>query len=528
MASPEDMVELETVEETEVLRRLGTGEKAGLTTEEAARRLRVHGPNVVSRSRHEDSGFCEFLMMIFSIWGWHHASPNCKNMFCVMLNSMSWVAVLTTVVSLVIASVDQRSSILSLLDDPEQATAGIEVLECHSRIFVALKLMFLTTYIDSKGSKCCVFKGDPAKVAHQCGCSKAVKDKISMVMDNFALHGLSSHSCRTSGRLVLGVHCYSSDNILFSFLRKPVVDYKATRSNKEVHLSINGISDLFPEDNSDIVKMLRDLGCRYAMVGYEFLDHDAIAVQISREICQIMRGYTIFTVSSTAHLFGVPVILLLWNFDLPSLLALVIASFNYCTSFAILFERMKVSKLPDRWRVKKIIGSGVAFGSYIVLSTIIFFRAATLTNFLSYNFKSRSLMGGDEEIRAALFLQMSIVNQAVVLFAHSDDCCIIRCPGPFVAVTSIFTQMVATHKAVYGGLDFALAKGVGWVRAGLVWLCNFVVLMTPIFIYHRWRRANMTSEKLVTVCMHSAVLRLNLLWSLYVILDMRLQQPVPT
>jgi H+-transporting ATPase len=53
-------------------------------------------------------------------------------------------------------------------------------------------------------------------------------------------------------------------------------------------------------------------------------------------------------------------------------------------------------------------------------------------------------MGADEEIRAALFLQMSIVNQAVVLFAHSDDCCLIRCPGPFVAVTSIFTQMVSS------------------------------------------------------------------------------------
>jgi H+-transporting ATPase len=81
------------------------------------------------------------------------------------------------------------------------------------------------------------------------------------------------------------------------------------------------------EDKGDIVKMLRDLGCRCAMVGYEFLDHDAIgeshigisvadatdytksesdlvltqpalvpissAVQISREICQIMRGYTV-------------------------------------------------------------------------------------------------------------------------------------------------------------------------------------------------------------------------------------------
>jgi H+-transporting ATPase len=60
----------------------------------------------------EDSGFCEFLMMIFSIWGWHHAFPNCKNMFCVMLNSVSWVTVLTTVVSLVIASVDQRTCMM--------------------------------------------------------------------------------------------------------------------------------------------------------------------------------------------------------------------------------------------------------------------------------------------------------------------------------------------------------------------------------------------------------------------------------
>jgi H+-transporting ATPase len=61
----------------------------------------------------EDSGFLEFLMMIFSIWGWHHAIPNCKNMFCVMLNSMSWLTVLTMIVSFAIASADQRSYMLS-------------------------------------------------------------------------------------------------------------------------------------------------------------------------------------------------------------------------------------------------------------------------------------------------------------------------------------------------------------------------------------------------------------------------------
>lgn len=84
------------------------------------------------------------------------------------------------------------------------------------------------------------------------------------------------------------------------------------------------------------MRRLRDFGCLCAIVGYEFLDHDAIgeshigisvaeatdytksesdlvltqpallpissAMQISREICQIMRGYMIYTVSSTVHL----------------------------------------------------------------------------------------------------------------------------------------------------------------------------------------------------------------------------------
>ncbi|XP_052146029.1 ATPase 3, plasma membrane-type-like isoform X2 [Oryza glaberrima] len=212
--------------------------------------------------------------------------------------------------------------------------------------------------------------------------------------------------------------------------------FELARNNKEVHLNINGISDLFPEDNSDIVRRLRNFGCRCAMVGHEFLDHDAIgeshigisvadatdytksesdlvltqpalipissAVQISREICQMMKGY-----------MG-------------------------CNNDRLLFScgQCKI--------------------------------------------EHKSLMDTDEEIRAALFLQMSIVNQAVALFAYSDDCCHIRCPGPVVTFAFIFTQMVATRKAVGGDLDFAIAKGVGWLKAGLIWLYNFVLLLVPV------------------------------------------------
>ncbi|CAN6308350.1 unnamed protein product [Urochloa humidicola] len=493
------------------------------------------------------------------------------------------------------------AAIISLLDDPEQAWSGIQVLENHAPFFVALKLMFLTTYIDDgNGSKCCVFKGDPAKVAHQIGCSKAVKEKISTIMDELALDGyqaiavghqvdscwefigllpyrddLRSDSADAVDSLidlgldtrVLAESPLSTTKQVCGKLGKLGINvvpahsmFELARNNREVHLNINGISDLLPEDKSDIVRRLRSSGCRCAMVGYEFLDHDAIgeshigisvadaadytksesdlvltkaalvpvssAVQISRNICQMMKSYTIYTVSSTVHLFGACAILHLWNFDMPSILALVIASCNYCTSLAMLLERVELNKSPDRWRVQKSIASGAAFGSYIVLSTAIFYKIARTANPFSCKFKDRSLMGTDEEIRAALFLQMSIVNQAIALFVHSDDCCLIRCPGPFVTFTFVASQIAATRKAVYGDLNFVLAKGVGCFRAGLIWFYNLILLLTLVLLCRRWERTKMTSEKLLTICMQSAILRIVLLWFSYVILDVRVQQLV--
>uniref|UniRef100_A0A0E0NT45 P-type ATPase A domain-containing protein n=1 Tax=Oryza rufipogon TaxID=4529 RepID=A0A0E0NT45_ORYRU len=361
-------------------------------------------------------------------------------------------------------------AILSLLDDPEQARAGVQVIEHHAHFFVSLKLMFLATYIDENGSKCCVFKGDPAnashlynihttekRVAHQCGCSKAVKERISMIMDNLAVDGYQAIAVGHQSD-----SCWEFAGLLP--FKEDLRHDSADALNGLISLGLDII--VLTEDNSDIVRRLRNFGCRCAMVGHEFLDHDSIgeshigisvadatdytksesdlvltqpalipissAVQISREICQMMKGYMIYTVSSTVHLFGVHAILLLWNFDLPSFLTLG------CNNDRLLFScgQCKI--------------------------------------------EHKSLMDTDEEIRAALFLQMSIVNQAVALFAYSDDCCHIRCPGPVVTFAFIFTQMVATRKAVGGDLDFAIAKGVGWLKAGLIWLYNFVLLFVPV------------------------------------------------
>ncbi|XP_062191332.1 plasma membrane ATPase 1-like [Phragmites australis] len=56
------------------------------------------------------------------------------------------------------------AAILGLIDDPEQVRVGIEVIEHHSRFFVAMILMYMTTYIDGNGSKCSVLKVDSALV----------------------------------------------------------------------------------------------------------------------------------------------------------------------------------------------------------------------------------------------------------------------------------------------------------------------------------------------------------------------------
>ncbi|KAJ1299194.1 hypothetical protein BS78_01G513500 [Paspalum vaginatum] len=174
--------------------------------------------------------------------------------------------------------------------------------------------------------------------------------------------------------------------------------FELARDDREVHFNINAISHLFPEDKSDIARGLRDFGRRFAMVGYEFLDHDAIgeshigisvadatdctksesdlvftlvpvssAVQISRKICQMIRSYTIYTISSTVHL----------------LMKLSFHGTSTCASFAMLFESVELNMSPDGWRVQKIITTSAAFGGYIVLSTVIFYRAARTAHLFS-------------------------------------------------------------------------------------------------------------------------------------------------
>lgn len=46
-------------------------------------------------------------------------------------------------------------------------------------------------------------------------------------------------------------------------------------------------------------------------------------------------------------------------------------------------DRVKPSPMPDSWKLKEIFVTGVVFGSYLALMTVVFFWAMIDTNFFS-------------------------------------------------------------------------------------------------------------------------------------------------
>ncbi|CAL9084797.1 unnamed protein product [Musa textilis] len=199
------------------------------------------------------------------------------------------------------------------------------------------------------------------------------------------------------------------------------------------------------------------------------------AVLTSRAIFQRMKNYTIYAVSITIRIvLGFMLIALIWKFDFSPFMVLIIAILNDGTIMTISKDRVKPSPLPDSWKLKEIFATGVVFGSYLALMTVIFFWAMKDTDFFSDKFKVRSLRHSEDEMMAALYLQVSIVSQALIFVTRSRSWCFVERPGLLLVTAFIIAQLVATVIAVYAKWGFARIKGIGWGWAGVIWLYSIV------------------------------------------------------
>ncbi|CAD5318280.1 unnamed protein product [Arabidopsis thaliana] len=186
------------------------------------------------------------------------------------------------------------------------------------------------------------------------------------------------------------------------------------------------------------------------------------AVLTSRAIFQRMKNYTIYAVSITIRIvLGFMLVALIWEFDFSPFMVLIIAILNDGTIMTISKDRVKPSPIPDSWKLKEIFATGVVLGTYMALVTV-------------DKFGVRSLQGKDEELIAVLYLQVSIISQALIFVTRSRSWSFVERPGLLLLIAFFVAQLIATLIATYAHWEFARIKGCGWGWCGVIWIYSIV------------------------------------------------------
>ncbi|XVF35747.1 hypothetical protein REPUB_Repub18cG0172900 [Reevesia pubescens] len=309
----------------------------------------------------------------------------------------------------------------------------------------------------------------------------------------------------TGRRLGMGTNMYPSSSLLGQDKDASI----ASLPIDELIEKADGFAGVFPEHKYEIVKRLQERKHICGMTGDGVNDAPALkkadigiavadatdaarsasdivltepglsviisAVLTSRAIFQRMKNYTIYAVSITIRIvFGFMFIALIWKFDFAPFMVLIIAILNDGTIMTISKDRVKPSPQPDSWKLKEIFSTGIVLGGYLALMTVIFFWAMRDTDFFSDRFGVRSLRDSREEMMAALYLQVSIVSQALIFVTRSRSWSFVERPGLLLVTAFIAAQLVATLIAVYANWGFASIKGMGWGWAGVIWLYSVV------------------------------------------------------
>ncbi|XP_027922473.1 ATPase 9, plasma membrane-type-like isoform X2 [Vigna unguiculata] len=358
--------------------------------------------------------------------------------------------------------------IVGMLGDPKEARDGIT--EVHFLPFNPVDKRTAITYIDSEGKWCRVSKGAPEQIIELCNLREDVKKKALGIIGKFADRGLRS----------LAVS-WVSDGFAGVFPEHKYEIVKRLQDRKHIcGMTGDGVNDAPALKKADIGIAVADATDAARSASDIVLTEPGLSVIVSavltsRAIFQRMKNYTIYAVSITIRVvLGFLLLALIWKFDFSPFMVLIIAILNDGTIMTISKDRVQPSPLPDSWKLREIFITGIVLGAYLAVMTVVFFWAAYSSDFFTEKFGVRSIRENHGELTAAIYLQVSIVSQALIFVTRSRSWSYVERPGVLLVVAFIIAQLIATVIAVYADWEFAKIKGIGWGWAGVIWLYSII------------------------------------------------------